>query len=91
MVVEEDNDLKVGMEVQSDSEAYILYNSYALRKWFNVRKWRIRKDGSNNIRQREFVCSKQGFYMDEEPRDQDKAMKNAIAKIFPNARHRLCT
>ncbi|KAK2638654.1 hypothetical protein Ddye_026449 [Dipteronia dyeriana] len=62
---EDDGELKVGMEVHSDAEAYDLYNNYALEKGFSVRKHVIRRDSSNNIRQREYVCSKQGFQMDE--------------------------
>ncbi|KAK0580824.1 hypothetical protein LWI29_006639 [Acer saccharum] len=62
---EDDGELKVGMEVHSDAEAYELYNNYALKKGFSVQKHVIRRDSSNNIRQREYVCSKQGFQMDE--------------------------
>ncbi|KAK9196333.1 hypothetical protein WN943_004461 [Citrus x changshan-huyou] len=58
--------IKVGMKVNSDKEAYDLYNKYALRKGFSICIWNIRRDTSNKIRQREFVCSKQGFQLDED-------------------------
>ncbi|KAK3223887.1 hypothetical protein Dsin_010912 [Dipteronia sinensis] len=63
---EDDGELRVGMKVHSDAEAYDLYNNYALKKGFSVRKHVIRRDSSNNIRQQEYVCSKQGFQMDED-------------------------
>ncbi|XP_040371195.1 protein FAR1-RELATED SEQUENCE 5-like [Rosa chinensis] len=62
----DEEELKVGMQVHSDDEAYNLYNTYALRKGFSVRKGHIRRDASNKIRQREFLCSKEGFTRDED-------------------------
>ncbi|KAI9157294.1 hypothetical protein LWI28_020011 [Acer negundo] len=63
---EDDGELKVGMKVHSDKAAYDLYNAYALKKGFSIRKWHIRRDATNNIRQREFVCSKEGIYKDQD-------------------------
>ncbi|KAK0586038.1 hypothetical protein LWI29_038488 [Acer saccharum] len=63
--LKDDNKLKVGMQVHSDGEAYNLCNTYALRKGFSIRKGHIRKDKSNNIRQRDFLCSKAGFLTDQ--------------------------
>ncbi|KAL6184190.1 hypothetical protein ACLB2K_045594 [Fragaria x ananassa] len=65
-IIEDDEELKVGTQVHSDEEAYNLYNTYALRKGFSVRKSHIRRDTSNNIRLREFVCSKAGFAQDQD-------------------------
>ena len=62
---EDDGELKVGMKVHSDKVAYNLCNAYALKKGFSIRKWHIRRDVTNNIRQREFVCSKEGIYKDQ--------------------------
>ncbi|XP_052295781.1 protein FAR1-RELATED SEQUENCE 5-like [Citrus sinensis] len=61
-----DGELKVGMEVKSDAEAYNLCNNYAFRKGFSLRKGHVRRDASGNIRQRDFVCSKEGFPVDED-------------------------
>ncbi|BFG17885.1 hypothetical protein CerSpe_041580 [Prunus speciosa] len=52
------------MEVSNEVEAYNLCNSYALKKGFSIRKGNIRRDTKNNIRQRDYLCSKQGFYDD---------------------------
>ncbi|KAK2655107.1 hypothetical protein Ddye_008159 [Dipteronia dyeriana] len=72
---EYDGELRVGMEVHSDAEAYDLYNNYALKKGFSVRKHVIRRDSSNNIRQRKYVCSKQRFQMDEDLCEVNKVNK----------------
>ncbi|KAK3230055.1 hypothetical protein Dsin_001936 [Dipteronia sinensis] len=63
---EEDGELKVGMEVHSDKAAYDLCNAYAIKKGFSIPKWHIQRDATNNIRQREFVCSKEGIYKDQD-------------------------
>ncbi|XP_022899265.1 protein FAR1-RELATED SEQUENCE 5-like [Olea europaea var. sylvestris] len=59
-------ELNVGMGVCSDEEAYNICNTYALRKGFSICKGHIRKDASKNIKQREFLCSKEGFQRDED-------------------------
>ena len=59
--------------VNSEHETYALYNDYALRTCFNIRKGKPRYfSGSKNIRQREFLCSKKGFKLDEDSRDEKK-------------------
>ena len=63
---EDDGELRVGMEVHSDAEAYDLYNNYVLKKGFSVRKHVIKRDTSNIIQKHEYVCSKQGFHMDKD-------------------------
>ncbi|XP_050369198.1 protein FAR1-RELATED SEQUENCE 5-like [Argentina anserina] len=76
----DDEDLKVGMQVHSDDEAYNLYNTYALRKGFSIRKSHVRRDASNKIRQREFVCSKEGF-----------ALNRDVVELEPNKHRKLET
>ncbi|KAL3828181.1 hypothetical protein ACJIZ3_016983 [Penstemon smallii] len=57
--------LKLGMIVYSENEAYELYNRYALEKGFSIRKHQKRYvHGTNQLRERSFVCSKQGFRYD---------------------------
>ncbi|KAL7194693.1 hypothetical protein ACSBR1_035014 [Camellia fascicularis] len=59
--------------VCAKEEAYALYNIYALRMGFSIRKGKPRYySGSKNIKQREFVCSKEGFKVDEDPCEEKK-------------------
>ena len=52
----------------TENEAYNLYNNHALRTGFSIRKGKPRYfNGTKNIRQREFLCSKEGFKVDEDP------------------------
>ncbi|KAK9288553.1 hypothetical protein L1049_017012 [Liquidambar formosana] len=55
-----DEELKVGMKVYSEDESFKLCNSYALKKGFSIRRGNKRMVGGQ-IRQRDYVCSKQGF------------------------------
>ncbi|KAK9985987.1 hypothetical protein SO802_030938 [Lithocarpus litseifolius] len=49
-------------------ETYHLYNNYALQTSFSIRKGKPRYfNGTKNIRQNEFLCSKEGFKIDEDP------------------------
>ena len=51
-----------------EDEAYNLYNNYALQIGFSIRKGKPRYfNGTKNVRQREFLCSKGGFKIDENP------------------------
>ena len=53
--------------VHNADEAYALYNNYALRMGFSIRKGKPRYyNGTKNIKQREFLCSKEGFKLDED-------------------------
>ncbi|KAG5566146.1 hypothetical protein RHGRI_001921 [Rhododendron griersonianum] len=54
-------ELKVGMEVFWEDEAYNLYNEYALRKGFSIRRGNKRPDLNGILRQREYLCSKAGY------------------------------
>ncbi|KAI8556312.1 hypothetical protein RHMOL_Rhmol05G0242900 [Rhododendron molle] len=51
-------ELKVGMKVFSEDEAYNLYNEYALRNGFSIRRGNKRPDLNGILRQREYLCSK---------------------------------
>ena len=52
----------------TEVEAYNLYNNYALQIGFSIRKGKPRYfNGTKNVRQREFLCSKEGFKVDEDP------------------------
>ncbi|XP_061999955.1 protein FAR1-RELATED SEQUENCE 5-like [Rosa rugosa] len=64
--VGESDELRVGMEVSNETEAYELYNTYAFEKGFSIRKGTVRRDAQNNVRQRDYFCSKEGFPLDEE-------------------------
>ncbi|XP_040363288.1 protein FAR1-RELATED SEQUENCE 5-like isoform X2 [Rosa chinensis] len=74
-IVGEDGELKPGMQVYSDDEAYNLYNNYALRKGFSIRKGHIRRDASGNVRLREFTCAKEGFTRDQDTFEQKRYKK----------------
>ena len=53
--------------VHNADEAYALYNDYALQMSFSIRKGKPRYcNGTKNIEQCEFLCSKEGFKLDED-------------------------
>ncbi|XP_048337400.1 protein FAR1-RELATED SEQUENCE 5-like [Ziziphus jujuba] len=55
----------MGKMVNSEEEAFDLYNAYALKIGFSIRKGRVTYfTGSKNRRTREFLCSKEGFKLD---------------------------
>ena len=61
-------------------EAYNLYNNYALQTGFSVWKGKPRYfNWTKNIRQREFLSSKEGFKIDEDPCE-DKNWKKLETK-----------
>ena len=60
------DEIKIEMQVKSEKEAYNLYNEYALKRGFSIRKV-VKREYNGVIRQREFVCSKQGFKEFEDP------------------------
>ena len=60
----------------TEDEVYNLYNNYALRTGFSIQKGRPRYfNGTKNIRQREFLCSKEGFKIDEDPCEEKNCKK----------------
>ena len=66
--LENSDDNLLDMVEYTEVEAYNLYNNYALQIGFSIRKGRPRYfNGTKNIRQREFLCSKEGFKIDEDP------------------------
>ena len=53
--------------VHKADEAYALYNDYALRMGFSIRKGTPRYyNGMKNIKQCKFLCSKEGFKLDKD-------------------------
>ena len=60
------NEIKLGMHVSFEEEAYNLYNGYALKKGFSIRKG-VRRMVNGVIRQREYLCSEEGFKEFEDP------------------------
>ena len=54
------DEIKIRMQVRSEEEAYNLYNEYALKMGFSIRK-AVKREYNGVIKKREFVCSKQGF------------------------------
>ena len=54
------------MVVNCEKEAYKLYNEYAIQIGFCIRKNKIIYS-KNGVRQRGYVCSKEGFPRDKNP------------------------
>ncbi|KAG5548919.1 hypothetical protein RHGRI_014325 [Rhododendron griersonianum] len=55
-------ELKIGMKVNSDKEAYDMYNGYAFDMGFSIRRDDLSyKRGTKEVIRRTFVCSKEGF------------------------------
>ena len=53
--------------VHKGDEAYALYNDYALRMGFSIRKGTPSYyNGMKNIKQYKFLCSKEGFKLDKD-------------------------
>ena len=59
------------MVVYNEEEAYKLYNNYAIRIEFSVRKEKLRY-AKNGVRQREYVCSKEEIPWDGDHLDDKK-------------------
>ena len=65
----------LGMAVHNEKKAYKLYNDYAIRIGFSVRKEKLRY-AKNGVRQWEYVYSKEGF-----PRDGDHLDDNKFKRL----------
>ena len=52
---------KIGMEFQSEDEAYNFYNRYGLVVGFSVRKDYLNKDKDGVVTSRRYTCCKEGF------------------------------
>ena len=66
--LENSNDNLLDKVAYAEDEAYNLYNNYALRIGFSIRKGKPRYfNGTKNIRQHEFLYSKESFKIDEDP------------------------
>lgn len=66
-----DDDDLYGMVVNSPEEAYKLYNQYAIRLGFSIRKTQ-RRSINNVLRQVNFACSKEGFRVESDPSEVKK-------------------
>ncbi|KAH1130087.1 hypothetical protein J1N35_001465 [Gossypium stocksii] len=69
LVGKQDNsveEIKVGLKVHSEKEAYNLYNQFALSKGFSIRRGNKRRSMTEPIRQRKFLCSKSGYHEHED-------------------------
>ena len=65
------DEIKIGMQVRYEEEAYNLYNEYALKREFSIQK-AVKWEYNGVIRQRKFVYSKQGFKEFEDPSNAKK-------------------
>ncbi|CAL8997118.1 unnamed protein product [Prunus brigantina] len=69
-----DEDL-LGRVVSTEEEAYNLYNNYATRVGFSVRKGQKRYNTKKVLRQFSYLCSKEGFRLDSDPSELSKVSK----------------
>ena len=77
VILVECNEIKLGMQVGSEEEAYSLYSEYALKKGFSIQKWnKWEVDGI--LKQQEYVCSKQEYKQFEDPFIEKKNVKSLI-------------
>ena len=61
--IDNDNDDLMGMVVNGEEEAYQLYNEYAMKIGFSVRKAQGKyHTDAKEICQKEYLCSRQGHY-----------------------------
>ena len=65
------DEIKIGMQMRSEEEAYNLYNEYAVKRGFSIRKV-VKQEYNGVIRKWEFVYSKQGFKGFEDPSNAKK-------------------
>ena len=65
--LENSDDNLLNKVVHNADEAYSSYNDYVLRTGFSIRNGKPRYyNGMKNIKQHEFLCSKEGFKLDED-------------------------
>ncbi|CAB4313498.1 unnamed protein product [Prunus armeniaca] len=65
----------LGKVVSTEEEAYNLYNSYATRTGFSVRRGQKRYNTKKVLRQFSYFCSKEGFRLDSDPSEVSMANK----------------
>ena len=90
----ESGEIKIGMQVSSEEEAYNMYNEYALKKGFSIQK-AARQTVNGIVRQRK-LCSKQGFKEFEDPSDVKKynpleTMTGCCARIWFDVKNDIWT
>ncbi|KAL8491283.1 hypothetical protein ACS0TY_023065 [Phlomoides rotata] len=52
---------KIGMEFESETDAYIFYNEYSKKAGFGIRKHSAHKDNNGRVLDRIFCCECQGY------------------------------
>ncbi|WVZ49619.1 hypothetical protein U9M48_000960 [Paspalum notatum var. saurae] len=75
---------QVGMAFKSEDDAYEMYNSYARKIGFSIRKSNTRRRADETIYQKHIVCSNQGVQSGHSSHDTLK--KNASTRTSCNAR-----
>ncbi|KAB2599980.1 protein FAR1-RELATED SEQUENCE 5-like [Pyrus ussuriensis x Pyrus communis] len=64
-----------GKIVKNEQEAYDLYNEYAARIGFSIRKKQKRYDKNGDLSTLNFSCSKEGFQQDSDPCEEKKTKR----------------
>ncbi|XP_060973319.1 protein FAR1-RELATED SEQUENCE 5-like isoform X2 [Cannabis sativa] len=82
---------KVGMEFETEEEAYDFYNSYAYKVGFSIRKSKGQKDNKNGrMIDRIFCCSCQG-YREKDKRDVEVIRHRAETRFGCLAMMKICS
>ncbi|XP_068668067.1 protein FAR1-RELATED SEQUENCE 5-like isoform X2 [Aristolochia californica] len=63
---------RVGMEFDTDDQAYEFYNEYGRRKGFCVRKGPFHKTRDDLVKDRRYLCSKEGYRQPDRRREEVK-------------------
>uniref|UniRef100_A0A5B7C1F7 SWIM-type domain-containing protein n=1 Tax=Davidia involucrata TaxID=16924 RepID=A0A5B7C1F7_DAVIN len=83
----DDFELKVGMVVYSEDEAYKRYNNYAISKGFSVRRGKKRYiEHTRIVRQQMFLCSCEGFSDEEQFPYKEKKVERLLTRTGCKAR-----
>jgi hypothetical protein len=91
--VENVEEPKNGMTFNSIEELHAYYRSYAKQEGFGVVQKKKKTDENGCTHYITLGCARQGNRQPSSSNiftDQDRAMKSAINKVFPNTRHRFC-
>jgi zinc finger SWIM domain-containing protein 3 len=68
---------EVGMSFESEEKAYDMYNTYAGKIGFSIRKSDIKRRGDGSISHKHIVCSSQGHSKTESLKDTTRTGCNA--------------
>ncbi|XP_043698176.1 protein FAR1-RELATED SEQUENCE 5-like isoform X2 [Telopea speciosissima] len=67
----------VGLQFESEDEAYEFYNAYAMEKGFSIRKSRVeRSKVDKSVLSRKYVCAHEGFRWTKDKRYKGKAVRS---------------